>query len=174
MYNPRGWTTSNTANPLRIGVPTRSLFESYVNVVYHDLLGNNISFGGFAIDLFEATVKQLPFYLPYDFFPFDGTYDALVEQVYLKVCDFLLFYSICFLIIFYHRYNLCERKNLRLPSMTNRSNDISWRRCSGFEFHYRTKNVLILKLRNTKNNPFSNFNSTLIYFSQNFLAHFIL
>uniref|UniRef100_A0A2N9I5U7 Glutamate receptor n=1 Tax=Fagus sylvatica TaxID=28930 RepID=A0A2N9I5U7_FAGSY len=87
MYNPRGWTTSNTANPLRIGVPTRSLFESYVNVVYHDLLGNNISFGGFAIDLFEATVKQLPFYLPYDFFPFDGTYDALVEQVYLKKFD---------------------------------------------------------------------------------------
>ena len=90
---------STTAEPLRIGVPTRSLFKNYVNVEY-DLLENKSLFSGFSIDLFKATAEQLPFYLPYNFYPFNGTYDALVEQIHLKVCDFLLSCSIFYLVIF--------------------------------------------------------------------------
>lgn len=98
-YTPKGWTLSTTAEPLRIGVPTRSLFKNYVNVEY-DLLENKSLFSGFSIELFKATAEQLPFYLPYNFYPFNGTYDALVEQIHLKVCDFLLSCSIFYLVIF--------------------------------------------------------------------------
>ncbi|KAM1001171.1 hypothetical protein FF1_007716 [Malus domestica] len=43
-YTPLGWSPPTSANPLRIGVPTRSIFGHYVNVeVEQDHLGNNIS-----------------------------------------------------------------------------------------------------------------------------------
>lgn len=88
---PKGWILPTNAKPLRIGVPTKSSFKQYVKVV-HNSSKNVTSFEGFAIDLFQATVARLPFYLPHNFTPFDGTYDALVEQVHLKVRGFLLSY----------------------------------------------------------------------------------
>ncbi|GAV64037.1 Lig_chan domain-containing protein/SBP_bac_3 domain-containing protein/ANF_receptor domain-containing protein, partial [Cephalotus follicularis] len=84
---PRGWThLPRNANPLRIGVPTGSTFKQFVNVV-QDQPGDNYSFQGFAINLFEATIKQLPYSLPHNFFAFNGSYDAIVEQVYLNRFD---------------------------------------------------------------------------------------
>ncbi|XP_059442099.1 glutamate receptor 2.8-like [Corylus avellana] len=83
---PRGWTPPSNANPLRIGVPTRSSFKQYVNVEL-DPLTNITNYTGFAIDLFQETVASLPFYLPYNLSPFDGNYDEMVEQVYLKKFD---------------------------------------------------------------------------------------
>ncbi|KAH0986579.1 hypothetical protein GBA52_013756 [Prunus armeniaca] len=87
---PKGWSPPTSANPLKIGVPTRASFKQYVEVeMEKDHLGNNISFSykGLAIDVFKATLDELPFDLPYDFFPFDGTFDALVEQIHLKKFD---------------------------------------------------------------------------------------
>lgn len=81
---PRGWTLPTNANPLRIGVPTKSSFKQFVSVV-QDQSKNSTAYEGFAIDLFQATVGSLPYYLPYNFTPFDGTYDEIVEQVYFKV-----------------------------------------------------------------------------------------
>ncbi|KAF2286077.1 hypothetical protein GH714_010198 [Hevea brasiliensis] len=81
---PRGWTIRASDNPLRIGVPTNSGYTEYVNV-QQDRLGNNLSFTGFAIDVFHATLERLPFYLPYKFVPFNGTsYNELVKQIHLK------------------------------------------------------------------------------------------
>ncbi|PQP93856.1 glutamate receptor 2.8 [Prunus yedoensis var. nudiflora] len=34
-----------------------------------------------------TTLQELPFHLPYNFLPFDGTFDALVEQIHLKNFD---------------------------------------------------------------------------------------
>ncbi|KAL6283511.1 hypothetical protein ACE6H2_014440 [Prunus campanulata] len=84
---PKGWSPPTSANPLKIGVPTRATFKQYLKVeVQQDYLGNNISFSykGLAIDLFTATLQELPFDLPYKFVPFNGTFDALVEQIHLK------------------------------------------------------------------------------------------
>ena len=69
---------------LRIGVPSMSIFKQYANVI-QDHSENVTSFKGFAIDLFYETVKKLPYHLEYDYFAFNGTYDELVKQVYLKV-----------------------------------------------------------------------------------------
>ncbi|KAL5147151.1 Glutamate receptor 2.7 [Glycine soja] len=71
---------------LRIGVPSMSIFKQYANVI-QDHSENVTSFKGFAIDLFYETVKKLPYHLEYDYFAFNGTYDELVKQVYLKNYD---------------------------------------------------------------------------------------
>ncbi|KAA0066787.1 glutamate-gated kainate-type ion channel receptor subunit glur5 [Cucumis melo var. makuwa] len=83
---PRGWVVPTDATPLRIGVPTSSMFKEYVHVE-EDPMGNNLSFNGLAIDLFKATLDNLNFSLPYQFFRFDGPYDDLVEQIYQKNFD---------------------------------------------------------------------------------------
>lgn len=86
---PKGWTTTTSGNKtLRIGVPSLPNFKEYVNVEsnHDDQLGeNNLSFKGFAIDLFKAIVEELPYDLPYSFVSFSGAYDLLVEQLHLKV-----------------------------------------------------------------------------------------
>lgn len=83
-YTPRGWTLPTSAKPLRIGVPVGSIFKQYVKVEY-DQSENKTSYTGFAINVFKAIVERLLFHLPYNFFPFNGTYNALVEQIHLKV-----------------------------------------------------------------------------------------
>ncbi|KAM4092980.1 hypothetical protein ACB094_06G080800 [Castanea mollissima] len=85
LYTPSGWTLPISSNPLRIGVPVGSLFKEYVSVKHQS--ESNISFTGFAIDVFKETLEKLPFYLPYELFPFNGTYNDLVEQIHLKIFD---------------------------------------------------------------------------------------
>ncbi|KAM1655561.1 hypothetical protein ACFX14_007862 [Malus domestica] len=57
-YTPLGWSPPTSANPLRIGL---------------------------AIELFHGTLKELPFDLPYEVLPFNGTMNELAEQIYLKI-----------------------------------------------------------------------------------------
>ncbi|KAJ4726397.1 Glutamate receptor [Melia azedarach] len=85
-YTPRGWSLPTSAKSLRIGVPIGSEYKDYVNVL-HAELGNAASFKGFVIELFNATVERLPFHLQYNFFPFNGSYDNLVKQIYLEKFD---------------------------------------------------------------------------------------
>ncbi|KAF3442448.1 hypothetical protein FNV43_RR16364 [Rhamnella rubrinervis] len=88
---PKGWTTTSSNNkPLRIGVPSLSNFKQYVNVEEDYDSPNNLSFSGFAIDVFKATLEELPYDFPYNFFPFNGTYDSLVEQIHLKKFDAII------------------------------------------------------------------------------------
>ncbi|KAI3525201.1 hypothetical protein L1887_03875 [Cichorium endivia] len=86
LYTPRGWAIPTNANPLRVGVPTMAMFKKFVEVKY-DHKYHNYTYTGYSIELFKETVKRLPYYLPYEFHPFNGTYDNLVKQVYLKEFD---------------------------------------------------------------------------------------
>ncbi|CAL1374175.1 unnamed protein product [Linum trigynum] len=85
-YSPKGWTPSPISEPIIIGIPTESIFKQFVDIEL-DPVQNTISAKGYAIDLFEKAVEQLPFYLPYQFHAFNGTYNALVQQIYLKNFD---------------------------------------------------------------------------------------
>ncbi|KAI9185437.1 hypothetical protein LWI28_007230 [Acer negundo] len=85
-YEPKGWAIPTDTKPLRIGVPVRSMFKQYVNAEF-DELENVTSFHGFSIDLFKETVSKLPFYLPYEFFPYNGSYNDLVKRIHLKEFD---------------------------------------------------------------------------------------
>ncbi|XP_028223145.1 glutamate receptor 2.7-like [Glycine soja] len=73
---------------LRIGVPSMSNVKQYAEVI-QDLSQNvpSFNFKGFSICLFDEIVKKLPYRLEYDYFAFNGTYDELVKQVYLKNYD---------------------------------------------------------------------------------------
>lgn len=90
LHIPRGWAIPTTVNPLRVGVPTMAVFKKFVEVKY-DHMHHNFTCIGYSVELFKETVKRLPYYLSYEFHPFNGSYDSLVEQVYLKVKSQLLY-----------------------------------------------------------------------------------
>ncbi|CAL8990802.1 unnamed protein product [Prunus brigantina] len=73
------WPGDTTDRPatkkLRIGVPMKEGFNEFLKVEKN----NNIS--GFSALVFFAAVNELPFPLPHDFLPFNGTYDNLVCQM---------------------------------------------------------------------------------------------
>ncbi|KAJ6416894.1 hypothetical protein OIU84_002726 [Salix udensis] len=80
-YTPRGWTEAKRLKPLLVGVPAKSGYREFVKVEYNQSR-NSTSFDGLAIQLFKDTVRSLPFYLPYEFVPFnDISYDNLVDQI---------------------------------------------------------------------------------------------
>ncbi|KAK2638881.1 hypothetical protein Ddye_026676 [Dipteronia dyeriana] len=83
---PRGWAVPAKAHTLRIGVPNGTTFQEFLTVEYKGS-ENDISVGGYAIDLFNLTVQNLPYYLSYKFYCFNGTYDELVKEVHLKKFD---------------------------------------------------------------------------------------
>ncbi|KAL8131537.1 glutamate receptor 2.8-like isoform X1 [Apium graveolens] len=86
MHTPKGWIIPSSTDPLKIGVPAESMFKQFVDVVY-DPLTNNFSCKGYAIDIFSEVKARLPYYMSYEFIPYNGTYDSLVEQIYLKKFD---------------------------------------------------------------------------------------
>ncbi|KAL7087595.1 hypothetical protein ACP275_13G076300 [Erythranthe tilingii] len=83
---PRGWVLPTVSNPLRIGVPNVSLTSKFVKVEYNPVT-KNYSFSGFSIEVFNKTVQNLNYSLPYEFIPYNGSYTDLVKQVRLKEFD---------------------------------------------------------------------------------------
>ncbi|KAK1405106.1 Glutamate receptor [Heracleum sosnowskyi] len=86
MHIPKGWSVPSSTDSLKIGVPAESMFKQFVDVVY-DPQTDNFSCKGYAIDIFNEVRARLPYYLSYEFIPYHGTYDSLVEQIYLKKFD---------------------------------------------------------------------------------------
>lgn len=85
--DPKGWAMPSDAKPLRIGVPGRTSFEKFVKVTFNDNPNEN-KYEGFCIELFHQVRQALPYDLPYEFFPYNGTYDDLINHVYNKVNTF--------------------------------------------------------------------------------------
>ncbi|XP_024157638.1 glutamate receptor 1.4 [Rosa chinensis] len=78
---------------LRIGVPVKVGFKEFVRME-HDIETNTTHITGFSIDVFKAAIRGLPYKVHYEFIPFEdshgnmaGTYNDLVQQVYLKKYD---------------------------------------------------------------------------------------
>lgn len=82
---PKGWAMPTKATPLKIVVPGNASFEKFVKVEWSDALPKEPS--GFCIDVFHAALSVLEqsYSLPYDFYPVNDTYEALVESVINKV-----------------------------------------------------------------------------------------
>ncbi|XP_071716541.1 glutamate receptor 2.7-like isoform X2 [Rutidosis leptorrhynchoides] len=89
LSTPTGWAGPTSANALRVGVPMMALYKKFVKVEY-DHKNHNFTYSGYSIELFKETVKRLPYNLLYEFYPFNGTYDSMVEQVYLKNFDMVV------------------------------------------------------------------------------------
>ncbi|CAJ2669612.1 unnamed protein product [Trifolium pratense] len=71
---------------LTIAIPSKGAFSQFVNVEY-DHSKNVTSINGFSIKVFEAAVRRLPYVLNYNFSPFSGSYDEMIDQVYNKTLD---------------------------------------------------------------------------------------
>lgn len=87
---PRGWTIPTSASPLKIGVPAKTTFNNFVNVVYDGIDGKPKVYG-FSIDVFRAALDFLPYHLNCDFVPYEGTYDSLVQKVHIGVGSYHIF-----------------------------------------------------------------------------------
>lgn len=81
---PKGWSYIYEERQLKIAVPAMGAFRQFVNV-YYDQRINGTNVTGFSVSVFEAAVRLLPYQLPYQFIPFYGSYDDMVEQVHHKV-----------------------------------------------------------------------------------------
>ncbi|XP_042466211.1 glutamate receptor 2.7-like [Zingiber officinale] len=77
---PGGW------GRLKIGVPNHTTFEKFVKVEYDDS-GKLKEPQGFCIEVFKEILKNLNYDLLYEWAPFNGSYDDLVNQVSLKKFD---------------------------------------------------------------------------------------
>lgn len=102
---PRGWAAATSTNRLKIGVPGHNTFKGFVNVTYEHP-GRPPTVGGLSIDVFKAVVLDLPYNLLYDFVPYNGTYDSLVEEIHLTVISYSMpdyfTQNLCFSSLFYH------------------------------------------------------------------------
>ncbi|XP_021903110.1 glutamate receptor 2.7-like [Carica papaya] len=90
---PKGFEIPTNGKRLRIGVPKKKGFSEFVEVT-RDPVTNRTSVTGFCIDVFDAAMRQMPYDVSYDYFPFEtpdgnpaGSYDELVNQVYLGNYD---------------------------------------------------------------------------------------
>lgn len=91
---PKGWVIPTSGTKLKIGVPIRPGFEEFVTVT-HDAVKNTTLVTGYCIDVFDAAMRRLPYYVPYEYVAFvkpdnftsAGSYDDLISQVYFKKYD---------------------------------------------------------------------------------------
>ncbi|GAB2230330.1 hypothetical protein Drorol1_Dr00014592 [Drosera rotundifolia] len=91
---PKGWVIPTSGTKLKIGVPVRPGFEQFVRVTL-DAVKNTTIVEGYCIDVFNAAMGQLPYYVPYEYVAFvkpdnftsAGSYDDLISQVYFKKYD---------------------------------------------------------------------------------------
>ncbi|KAI3771387.1 hypothetical protein L6452_02550 [Arctium lappa] len=88
---PKGWIMrANPGTKLRIGVRTGLKFKHFVNAV-HDNKTNVTTATGFSVEVFNTCINALPYKVPYEFVPFaKGSYDALIQKVYMKEIDGVL------------------------------------------------------------------------------------
>ncbi|KAK1383107.1 hypothetical protein POM88_020842 [Heracleum sosnowskyi] len=76
------------AKPMKFAVPGETSFEKFVKVQWSESL-KEINYSGFCIDVFFEVLKLLEksYSLPYEFIPYNGTYDDLVDLVADKTVD---------------------------------------------------------------------------------------
>ncbi|KAL3596485.1 hypothetical protein D5086_008122 [Populus alba] len=83
--NPKGWLMPTDTKRMIIGVPGRTSFETFVKVSTN--AAGKEEYNGFCIELFRKVREVLGYDLPYQFVPYNGTYDDLVHHVYNKTYD---------------------------------------------------------------------------------------
>lgn len=97
---PKGWAIPIVGQKLKIGVPVTNGFKEFFKVEW-DPQTDEPKFSGFAYDMFLAVLDKLPFALPFKFVPYSnssrkiaGTYNELLYQIKLKVCNFFFFHPL--------------------------------------------------------------------------------
>lgn len=87
---PKGWEIPLGGKKLRIGLPVYGIPE-FITVERDPKKTPHVRPTGFSIEVFEEVMNSLPYAVAIDYFAFEipdsvGYYNALVHQVFLKVC----------------------------------------------------------------------------------------
>ncbi|TQE05246.1 hypothetical protein C1H46_009225 [Malus baccata] len=99
--SPEGWQIPTSEHKrLKIIVPVNTTFSEFLIVTHDPRTKKTTINGGYCIDVFEAVIKVLSYDVPYDLHPYAtsngeaaGSYDDLVDQVYLGVRHILSYFS---------------------------------------------------------------------------------
>ncbi|CAL5408911.1 unnamed protein product [Camellia sinensis] len=87
-HTPKGRVMLTNTKEMRIGVPSKTAFEKFVKV---EAISNSTKkrYSGFCIDVFEEVLKivQKKYPIRVDYFPYDGTYEGLIDEVFYKTFD---------------------------------------------------------------------------------------
>ncbi|WOG89774.1 hypothetical protein DCAR_0209013 [Daucus carota subsp. sativus] len=85
---PKGWCMPTEAKPMKFAVPGETSFKKFVKVQWSES-SKEINYSGFCIDVFFEVLKILEesYSPPYEFVPYNGTYDNLVDHVADKTFD---------------------------------------------------------------------------------------
>lgn len=81
---------------LRIAVPHKHGFKAFVNITHPNTERQKVT--GYSIDIFSTAMEMLKDPPQYEFYVFNGSYDALVRSVSLKVS----FTSMCLPALIYN------------------------------------------------------------------------
>ncbi|PRQ29072.1 putative periplasmic binding protein-like I [Rosa chinensis] len=85
---PQGWGMPTAGKPMKFGVPAGNKhFGKFVKVEPRNNSSYDFSYDGFSIRIFYTVLTHLNYHLPFEFVPFNGSYDDLVEGVYNKTFD---------------------------------------------------------------------------------------
>ena len=84
---PRGWDFRYGKKVWKLGVPTTATFLDMVHVNYNHTDGAPPHIAGYSISVFKAVAHNLPYFLPYELVPYNGTYDSLMQKVEKKEFD---------------------------------------------------------------------------------------
>ncbi|KAK4485547.1 hypothetical protein RD792_008190, partial [Penstemon davidsonii] len=85
ITQPKGWDIPTTGN-LRVGIPWKHGFTEFIGTKI-DPRTSHINPSGFAIDIFLATLKVLPFHINYKFYhcndtkSIDCSYDDMLQKI---------------------------------------------------------------------------------------------
>ncbi|KAJ4891241.1 Glutamate receptor 2.8 [Raphanus sativus] len=86
---PKGWEVPTDGKKIKVGVPAKKGFFNFVEVTT-DPISNLTTAKGYAIDIFEAALKKLPYSVIPQYYRYDSSddnYNELVYQVYNGTWD---------------------------------------------------------------------------------------
>ncbi|CAH8282339.1 unnamed protein product [Eruca vesicaria subsp. sativa] len=78
---PKGWEIPTSGKKLKVGVPVNKGFLNFVEIKT-DPISNVTTTKGYAIDIFEAALKKLPYPVSPEYYGCESSYNDLVHQVY--------------------------------------------------------------------------------------------
>ena len=89
---PKGWEIPTSGKKIKVGVPVKKGFINFVEIKT-DPISKVTTTTGYAIDIFEAALKKLPYSVIPQYYGYESpenNYNHLVQQLYEGVSSFFI------------------------------------------------------------------------------------
>ncbi|KAL6846530.1 hypothetical protein ACP4OV_023978 [Aristida adscensionis] len=86
IQRPRGWEWPVAGKKLQIAVPVKPFINPFVNIKKNTATGK-FDVTGYSIDIFEAVMREMPYAVPYEYFPVvDPNIATNITMSYSEMC----------------------------------------------------------------------------------------